>query len=31
MNICSRLLMTDTSAHLKLENVYPVARRCRRR
>ena len=24
MNICSRLLMTDTSAHLRLENVYPA-------
>jgi hypothetical protein len=23
MNICSRLLMNDNSAHLKLENVYP--------
>lgn len=24
MNICSRLLMTDASAHLKLEEVYPA-------
>jgi hypothetical protein len=23
MNICSRLLMNDTSAHLKLDSVYP--------
>lgn len=23
MNICSRLVMTDTSPHLKLEKVYP--------
>jgi hypothetical protein len=24
MNICSRLLMTDSSAHLKLEDIYPA-------
>lgn len=24
MNICSRLVMTDTSPHLKLEKVYPA-------